>query len=71
MRHGYGTPLLPPGDCFVAVVSTLRCIVCFHCYMRCSWIHIVTSWVNVMVSCALIIKVDAVGIILCIHIVIW
>ena len=32
----YGTPLLPPGDCFLAIESTLRYILSVHHHTGCS-----------------------------------
>ena len=31
----YGTPLLPPGDCVLAIESTPRYILCIYHYIGC------------------------------------
>ena len=36
VRHIYGTPLLPPGDCVLAIELTPRYILCIHHYIGCS-----------------------------------
>ena len=70
LRTGiYGTTLLSPGDCFVVIVPTLRCIMCISKLHSILSIYAILSQANVIGFCDLVIILDVVGIILCTHIV--
>ena len=44
----YGTPLLPPGDWFLATESTLRYTLCIHHYIGCSWQIVMYKYHNII-----------------------